>query len=200
MSREGHFVTNHHVIDECSRPAVVLPDGHVALKLIAVSEKDDLALLRLIGAQAPAVARFRADSRVMQAESVMVAGFPLQDLLAAQFSTTTGAVSARSGIGGDKRMFSFTAPIQSGNSGGPVLDANGLVVGVVRSRVRPEYREGLRDESAQLVNFAVKGVLVQSLLEIEGVEFLAADAQAELSGWVGAARDAAEYVYRIECW
>ena len=58
-------------------------------------------------------------------------GYPLRGLLASEANVSTGAVSALAGPGDDRRLIQITAPVQSGNSGGPVLDAAGNVVGVV---------------------------------------------------------------------
>ena len=69
------------------------------------------------------------------AQLIVVACFPLHGLLTSDINVTTGTISALAGPGDDRRIFQITAPVQPGNSGGPVLDASGHVVGVVVARL-----------------------------------------------------------------
>ena len=97
-------------------------------------------------------------------------GFPLQGLLASSLSLTTGSLSALAGLGDDAGMFQFTAPVQPGNSGGPVLDQDGQVIGVVQSKLSTAAAAFLGD-IPQNVNFAIRGSVVRSFLDGRGVEY-----------------------------
>jgi S1-C subfamily serine protease len=122
---------------------------------------------------------------------VLVMGFPLQGLLGTGPQATTGNVSALCGIGNDTSVMQFTAPIAGGNSGGPILDQAGHVVGLVYSSLNKDIVR-----NAENVNFGVKGVVVRSFLSTAGVEprLLPATAPRPRADVV---REARSYIYRI---
>src|SRR6266478_224338 len=78
-----------------------------------------------------AIARLRGGRGPRVGESVVAVGFPLTGLLSSDPIVTTGIISALSGLRNDRRRIQITAPVQPGNSGGPLLGENGSVVGVV---------------------------------------------------------------------
>lgn len=158
------IVTNFHVIVHASDIACAAGGGPTAARLVASDPINDIALLE-IGQDAPGIARFRSDSEVDLGEDVIVAGFPLQNLLGQGPQISAGNVSALSGPRGDSGVLQFTSPIGSGSSGGPIHDCSGLIVGLVRSVLRHD----LHDTIAQNINFGVKAVLVQSFLHAAGV-------------------------------
>ncbi|MCS6876820.1 MAG: serine protease [Geminicoccaceae bacterium] len=97
-----------------------------AARLVAEAKGADLALLAT-DAPAPAVAAFRT-TPLERGEPVTVFGFPLAGVLASDGVVATGTVAALAGPGDDPGLFPIQAPVQPGNSGGPVVDAHGLVV------------------------------------------------------------------------
>ena len=202
VSRAGHLLTNHHVVEQCSRVTVALPNRIAPVRVLASSEENDLALLALVEGSAPAVASFRPPGSVALGEEVLVAGFPLPDLLGGGLVVTTGVINALTGIEANPRDIQLSAPIQDGSSGGPVLDRDGRVVGVVWGRVAPSDREKPDASPAQLVNFAIKAPLARGFLEASGVPFEVA-AESGSPGrkdWSMLAKQAGEYVVRVECW
>ncbi len=82
---------------------------------------------------------------------------------------TVGNVSAVAGLGDDTRYLQISAPIQPGNSGGPVLDENGNVVGVVVSKLNVLKLASAIDDVPQNVNFAIKASVLNNFLESTGV-------------------------------
>ncbi|MFX4941208.1 serine protease, partial [Acinetobacter baumannii] len=68
-------------------------------------------------------------------EGVAVFGYPLSGMLSTSGNFTLGNVTALSGLGDDSRYFQISAPVQPGNSGGPLVDANGNLIGVVTSKL-----------------------------------------------------------------
>ena len=79
-------------------------------------------------------------------------GFPLGDLLGSGHKLTTGVVSAVKGLKDDPRFFQITAPVQPGNSGGPILDNSGVVLGVLTASLVGQDAESV----PQNVNFALR--------------------------------------------
>ncbi len=73
---------------------------------------------------------------------MVVIGSPLRDLVASEANVTTGNVSALAGPGEDRRLFQMTAPVQPGNSGGPMPDTSGHAVGVTVSKLHTAGKRG----------------------------------------------------------
>ena len=146
------LLTNHHVIASCQRIRTE-PDGAVA-KVIASDKTLDLAALRTTLTFAD-FARISSVNDVALGQDVVVAGFPLPGLLSQGLNITTGTVSAVAGLRDDIGTYQITAPIQSGNSGGPVLDKSGLVIGVVVGKLNEIAVANVTGSLPQNVNFAI---------------------------------------------
>ncbi len=166
---EGRVLTNHHVIEACARIFVRSADG----RTLPVAERPtsdaqrDLALLRVAGNPGPTLS-FRANP-VRRGESVVTYGFPLAGLLSSGPTLTTGEVSALSGLGDNQTQFQISAPVQQGNSGGPLLDRQGNVVGVIVSKLNAARVAQRTGDIPQNVNFAVKGTEAVEFLRRNGV-------------------------------
>jgi S1-C subfamily serine protease len=186
VSETGHVVTNAHVVKGCQ--TVRSSRGDV-LREVSVDKESDLALL--IASEKPdAVAQLRGGRGARVGESVVAIGFPLSRLLSPDPKVTTGVISALSGPGNDRRRVQITAPIQPGNSGGPLLGENGSVVGVVVSR--------LSGEAFQNVNFAVSLGTLQSFLNTNSIPYALDDSKATKTS-ADIAAEATNYTVRLEC-
>ncbi len=153
---ENHILTNAHVINSCDE----LRTPYHRVKVIAVDEDIDLALLFDPHGN-PNTATFRSYP-VDFGEEVAVFGYPLSSLLSYRGNGTSGIVSGLTSTIGDPQpnnLFQYTAPTQGGNSGGPVLDSAGNVVGVVVSSLNPDV---VRNQN---VNFAIKFNVVEDFLQ-----------------------------------
>jgi hypothetical protein len=168
VTAAGHLVTNAHVVEGCAR--VTLADGS-RLSVLDVDEGADLALLRNLAASATTPLMLRQGRGVRLAESIIVAGYPLAGLLSSGLNVTTGSVSALAGLGDDRRQLQITAPVQPGNSGGPVLDQSGNIVGVVVSKLDALAVASVIGDIPQNVNFAVSLGTLQALLDENAVEY-----------------------------
>lgn len=151
-------LTNHHVIAGCGRLEVRNERRQQAVaRVVADDPRRDLALLSVpAGAGVPLV--FRDGPKVERGEQVVTYGFPLAGLLSSGPTLTTGDVSALSGIRDNPLHLQISAPVQPGNSGGPLLDRNGHVIGVVVSKLNAlKVARITGGDVPQNVNFAVKG-------------------------------------------
>ena len=127
VSTSGHVLTNHHVIEGCTTIRTIAPNGEKsAAQVLAKDPANDLALLKskFTGTK---VAAFGTRTRL--GETIYAFGYPLAGLLATSGNFTVGNVSALAGDRNDIRLLQISAPIQSGNSGGPLLDSSARVVG-----------------------------------------------------------------------
>ena len=158
------IMTNHHVIDGCAEVAARLPDGReLPARVLASDATRDLALLST-EAEAGPILLFRSAGAYRRGEGVVTYGFPLAGLLSSGPTLTTGEVSALAGLADNQRHIQISAPVQPGNSGGPLLDMRGQVIGVVVSKLNAGQVARQTGDIPQNVNFAVK--------HTEALEFL----------------------------
>ena len=193
VSADGYILTNNHVIAGCAEVHI----KPLVVPVIARDARRDLALLK-VGANFKRFATFRA-GEIRKGEAVVVAGFPLPDLLASDLKITTGTVSGLAGPGNNSNLLQLSAPVQKGNSGGPLLDLAGHVVGVVVSKLDALKLARATGDIPQNVNFAIKGSAARDFMAKNGVEAVAAPSQTKLSP-ADVAERAQFYTALIECW
>ena len=147
------ILTNNHVIDGCSAIFVRYPDYRVEAAYIASrDETNDLALLTT-EMNNRGVATFAVGPRVGQ--QVATYGFPLSGILSSSGNFTLGNVTSLTGMKDDTRILQTSVPIQPGNSGGPLMNMSGSVVGVMEAELRATVMIAATDAIPQGVNFAI---------------------------------------------
>ena len=171
VSAAGHVLTNNHVIEGCNRTTIRIM-GEAAVDAVVVSANSDVDLALLIAPVQPrARASFRAERSVRQGEEVVVFGFPLHGELSSQGNLTDGLVTALSGFFDDLRVMQVSAPVQPGNSGGPVMDRGGNIVGVIVSGADTQVFMAEGRDLPQNVNFAIRASLARSFLDTNNVDY-----------------------------
>lgn len=166
----GRALTNAHVIEDCRSVRVRAAGGaDLAARVLRADRERDLALIEVPEAAGPALP-FRRAGQVRRGESVVTYGFPLAGLLSSGPTLTTGEISALAGLGDNEQQFQISAPVQQGNSGGPLLDMAGNVVGVIVSKLNAQRVAQRTGDIPQNVNFAVKGSEAQDFLRRNGVQ------------------------------
>jgi TPR repeat protein len=197
VSAAGDIVTNHHVVDGCKQ--MRLASG-TPLDLVTSDKANDLALLKA-PKPGPSFVRFRDGRGVRTGEGILIAGFPLRDEISSEINVTTGNVSSLAGPNNDRTLIQITAPVQHGNSGGPVLDLSGNIVGVVQSKFDPSADTG--DDNTidvpQNVNFAVSANTLRSFLDAQEVDYESAPSNTPLSP-AEIANRAHGFTVSLECW
>lgn len=199
VSANGHIVTNHHVIEGCSDlKGNLTGEAAMVLRVVSSDANNDLALL-----QAPSTATFKEyarirDRSIRSGDSVVAIGFPFHGLLTSDFTVTTGIVSSLSGMRNDSRFLQISAPVQPGNSGGPLFDTTGQIVGVVTGKL-----DGLRVAVAtgsipENINFAIKTGALRDFLDNSVVPYQTAEPKGELKT-TDIAGNARAYTMLISC-
>lgn len=172
-SGTGFFVlpdavlTNAHVVKGCTEVSTFVKGIEVKGQVAARDSANDLALVK-IAANSSKVAKLRSDVKL--GEDIAAFGFPLKGLLASSGNFTRGSVTALAGMQDDSRYLQISSPVQPGNSGGPLLDQFGNVVGVVVSKLNALKLAAVTDDIAQNINFAIKASLAASFLLSNGVQ------------------------------
>lgn len=168
---EGRVLTNNHVVAECGRMMARNAAGaRMPARVQATDRQRDLALLAVPTSLGPALT-FREAPPVRRGENVITYGFPLSGLLSSGPSLTTGNISALAGIRDNPGNFQISAAVQPGNSGGPLFDGQGNVIGVVVSKLNAaRVAEMTGGDIPQNVNFAVKGTEALAFLRQNGVQ------------------------------
>lgn len=157
----NRILTCAHVIEGMNEIFIASFDGRYRAEPVMIDRQNDIALLRVQDAPTFTPVTFKDGTGCDLGESVVVLGFPLSGLAGGGVHVTNGGVSALFGLHNDASLLQFTAPIQPGSSGSPLLDSGGAVVGMVTSTV----------PDAQNMNFAVKSVLIAAFLSACGVEY-----------------------------
>jgi len=188
VSKMGHVVTNAHVVQNCNR--VTVGDNaskQVLAEIVNTDGSNDLALLKLSSlemasaesksliqklsiAVVPLASKGLLRSEdVRLGEKVMVAGYPFGDFFSNSIKVTTGVVSATRGGGDDSGQFQLDAAVQPGNSGGPIYDSGGNIVGVVISQLDKLKMAKAIGSLPENVNFGIKASTVRQFLMSSGL-------------------------------
>jgi len=166
VTTDGHLVTNAHVVRACGEIRV---DGHGAARLLRADEDKDLALLKV--APRKPVAHVRVSpARAQLGQEVVVFGFPLSGILNNGLNVTTGIISSETGIANDRRIVQFTAAIQPGNSGGPILDVAGNLLAVVKAKFSDRFALNRGNFVPQNLNFGIDANVLAQFLARNGVK------------------------------
>jgi S1-C subfamily serine protease len=199
VSDDGQVVTNNHVVEGCGHLEAIVGKARITkIDVLAIDPVMDLALVKLEH-RFDTVAPFRAGPPLRLGEPVMVAGYPMRHVVSTSFTVTTGVISAMVGIGDYPGELQISAPVQPGNSGGPLLDRAGNVVGIVSAQLDEWYAVDAVDAMPQNINFAVNGTVVQKFLEQNQVNYVSRSSDEERPT-ESIAESAQAFTLVIECY
>jgi len=171
VSQQGHILTNNHVIKGCSNYRVTRTgDIPHAAEVLRTDQTNDLAVLKL-DTSSPTPYVLLKQSGVRVGDQVATFGFPLAGTLSASGVLTSGNISSLAGLGDDVRHFQISAPIQPGNSGGPLLDMYGNVVGITNMKLNELAAAEEMGSISQNVNFAIKANVAINFLDAHSIPY-----------------------------
>lgn len=180
ISASGHIVTNNHVIDGCTDIRGNLGGQPPAtLRVVSSDEANDLAVLQGPAGAFKDFARIR-DRAIRSGDSVVAIGYPFHGLLTSDFTVTTGIVSSLSGLMNDTRVLQISAAVQPGNSGGPLFDTSGLIIGVVAAKLDGLKMIRATGNIPENINFAIKTGAIRDFLDNSVVPYETAAPGGEL--------------------
>jgi TPR repeat protein len=160
VTDNGFLITNFHVIDDASSIKVRTQVGTLPAQLVKSDKINDLAILKVDTALHPL--SITQSASVKLGQSVFTIGFPRIFLQGFSPKLAKGDISSLRGIRDDPHLFQISAPLQPGNSGGPLVDDCGNVIGVVVAKLSSAGTPGMAPE---LVNYAIKSDYALALLE-----------------------------------
>lgn len=162
ITRDGYMITNFHVIDGAKEVLIHRKEGDLPAKVIKIDKDNDVALLKADVTGTPIALQTEPHPKV--AQQVMALGYPLIDLQGQALKASFGHVNALSGIQDDPRFMQIDVPIQPGNSGGPLINEQGQLLGVVTATLDQLVTLQETGTLPQNVNYAVKSDYVQNLI------------------------------------
>jgi hypothetical protein len=166
-----HVVTCWHVVSSAMKYSLVTASGEeVPLQLVARDPQNDLAVLELQGNLSFDPGVLPISTRPPRpASSVFTIGYPHTGLLGKNPKYTEGTISSLTGLDDDIRVMQVSVPVQSGNSGGPLLDDSGFVIGVIASKLAAAQVFQWTGDMPQNVNYALKSIYLKALLEARAI-------------------------------
>ncbi len=166
ISESGHIITNNHVIDEADEIEVEFILNEEVQKfnaeIVQVDKVNDLAIIKIFDMNFDGVDELPYNFKMRSADvgtKVYAYGYPMAlSLMGKEIKVTDGMISAKSGYGGDITTYQITAPIQGGNSGGPLFDENANLLGINSS--------ALNKEIADNVGYTIKSSYILNLIDV----------------------------------
>lgn len=200
INDQGNVITNQHVVEQCLAVTIAV-NGETLISDLIISDADhDIAVLSTDRPQAH-FARFNDSPRGERlGEEVMALGYPLYGVLSSSINLTTGNISSLLGVQDDESVYQITAPIQAGNSGGPLLNQRGLVAGMVQSKLNALEVSRYTGDLAQNVNFAIKSDRVKQFLSQKHINFYTGHYEKAVNrSTADLAEEARDYTVQIKC-
>lgn len=136
---EKVFATNHHVVDGATNLFIYFPETKAKFKaeVVSTDAANDLAIVKVSDPSFrgfPAIKYGFKKAAEDVGMGVFVLGYPMVDTMGEEIKLTTGVVSSRSGFQGNPSQYQISAPVQPGNSGGPLFNDNGELIGIVSAK------------------------------------------------------------------
>lgn len=161
INNKGYFVTNNHVVEGCIQSKITFNEKSVDAELIAKDETLDLALLR--ANVKPKDYLNISDDPPEKMQKVFVAGYPFGKGLSDDLKFSQGIISSIKGFGDNSNQIQIDAAINSGNSGGPIVNEDGDLVAVAVS--------GLDKSKSEGIGFGIKASSVKNFLEVNEAKY-----------------------------
>ena len=163
VSRTGHIITNHHVIEGCKTVKVSFKGDEIKAKTLAIDKVNDLAIVKTT--INPSKVYSVSNEDVALLEDIIIAGYPLGKKVSSAIKTSKGSVTALAGYGDNYSEFQTDAALNQGNSGGPIMNQKGNVVGVAVAAYG-------KKEGVESFNFGIKASTLKTFASSNDLIFL----------------------------
>lgn len=195
--KNGYVVTNYHVIENAK--SIIIQgingdfDKQYNATIVATDKYNDLALLQIVDNNFKGFGSipYNVKTSVSEVgEDIFVLGYPLTSTMGDEIKLTTGIISSKTGFQGYVSLYQISAPIQPGNSGGPLFDNKGNLVGIVNAK----------HKGAENVGYAIKTSYLKNLIESSiSTSILPNNNQTASLPLTGKVKSLKNYVFMISC-
>jgi len=162
IDRNGYIATNFHVIESSKEIQISLNGKSYNSDLVISDEQNDLAILKINDKSFVPLQTLNYNFKSETSDvgtSVIAMGFPLTSILGEEIKVTNGIISSKTGMKGDITSYQISVPIQPGNSGGPLFDNDGNLIGITSSGINRKL------DLTENVNYAIKTKYLKLLIE-----------------------------------
>ena len=196
VNNEGYIISNYHVVESCDEVKIHYNNASHTTKIVASDKVNDLTLLK---------ANIKPNDffpiskeNIGLLEEVYVAGFPFGKSISSSIKVTKGVVSSLTGIGDNYSNFQVDAALQPGNSGGPIIDEKGNVVGVAVAKL--DFLKVIKffEVIPENTNFGIKSSVVKTFLNTNSINLLSPSSKVLKKKDIGS-RITKATVY-LDCW
>ena len=163
ISEKGYIATNHHVVDGAKQMQVTFKQNGQTktykAKVVVTDPTNDLAIIKIVDnsfVELPKIPYVFTAKTEDVGTGVFALGYPKTQKLGEEIKFTDGTISAKTGAQGDIRLYQISVPITHGNSGGPLFDKQGNLIGITSS--------GWDNEDN--INYAIKSIYLKNLIEV----------------------------------
>jgi len=163
ISSNGIIVTNYHVIEDAKLITIRGVNSDFSktytAKILVSDKNNDLALIQINDSYFTSIKTIPYVLKTKLSnvgEDIFALGYPLRAVMGDEIKLTNGIISSKTGFQGDITSYQVSAPVQPGNSGGPLFDSNGNVIGVINAKLT----------IAENASYAVKASYIMNLIEI----------------------------------
>jgi S1-C subfamily serine protease len=171
ISESGHILTNNHVVSGCEYMQVRYVDGtQEKADVLFTDVINDLAVIKVNKKQTH-IATLPSTTNYRVGEDIVTFGFGLGYTLSTSGIVTTGTIGALSGMDDDSRFIQITASIQHGNSGGPLSDNKGNIIGINTAGIEPVNYYKNHGVFPEAANFSVKEIVIKTFLKAHGIPY-----------------------------
>lgn len=191
----GYVVTNYHVIEDAREIIISGYNGDFlhdeTAKVVAFDKDADLALLKTENLSIKPNPPYAYATRISDVgEIVFALGYPLTQSMGLEIKLTNGIISSKSGYSGDVANYQISVPVQPGNSGGPLFDLNGNIVGIICAK----------HSMAENASYAVKSIYLKNLVEsVISPSILPHTNKLKGKSFTDQVKEIKDYVYMIKC-
>jgi hypothetical protein len=196
VSYEGHIITNNHIIEGCENVRIHRQGTTIDAVVVSRDPLNDLAVIKADFSPSAVFAIDNSNPQLMQ--DIYVAGYPFGQNISSSLKVTRGIVSSLTGIGNNFSNMQIDAAIQPGNSGGPIFDEGGNVIGVAVATLNISVALEEFGAIPQNTNFGVKANVVSNFLVSNGIETVDSNTTPMTTSELG--QLATDATYYLSCW
>jgi S1-C subfamily serine protease len=167
INEKGYIATNYHVVKDVTEIQVEYFQKGIkytySAKVIVTDKQNDLAIIQIQDSRfnsLPNIPYVFSSTIKDVGTQVFALGYPMADVMGSEIKFTDGKISSKTGMQGDITVYQISVPIQPGNSGGPLFDSKGNLVGITSSALNKEYF------NSENVNYAIKSTYLKNLIDV----------------------------------